>query len=119
MLLLIVTLPACADPEPTVYPPAPLSELLTSLPRPAQIECHHDPALDIGKIWLWSLPGSGVPDPDSGGSGHNGDQIGSVMNCESIQLIDSYWDPYTAEYWVKIESDEQIGWLAFEFIATE
>lgn len=118
-VLIAVALSACADPEPTMFPPAQLPEMLTSLPRPAQIECHHDPDLDIRKIWLWSLPGRGAPDPDSGGSGFIGDQIGLVRNCESIQLIDFYWDPYEAEYWVKIESDDQIGWLAFKFIATE
>jgi hypothetical protein len=116
MLIIATACSACADPEPTVYPPEPLPEVLASLPRQALVICRNDPVLDRGEVYLWSLPGRGVPDSDSGVSGYRGDDIGLVKPCETIQLNDSYWDPYKPEYRVKIEYNDLVGWMPFSLI---
>lgn len=119
MLVIAAVFSGCTSSDPTVYPPEPLPEVLTTLPRQAKVLCRNDPALDRGSVVLWSLPGNGAPDPDSGVSGPKGDMIGAIEPCEPIQITDFYWDPYEAEYWVKIENNDLAGWLLLRFVSTE
>lgn len=119
MLIVITAFSGCTSPEPTVYPPGPLPETLATLPQQAKVLCRNDPVLDRGSIWLWSLPGRGVPDSDSGVSGFRGDEIGGIEPCEPIQITESYWDPYGGEYWVKIENNELVGWMPLDLVSGE
>lgn len=119
MLAITAAFLGCKPPEPTVYPPEPLPEMLAALPRPARIECEYDPNLDRARINVWSLPGMGTPDSDSGVSGFRGEVIGTIGNCEPLRLTGSYWDPYEGTYWVEIERNELVGWLDSRFISTE
>lgn len=120
LLVMVVAFSSCASPKPTVYPPAPLPDILVSVPQQAKVRCFNDPAIDErGTVWLWSLPGRGLPDSDSGISGHRGNTLGEIEFCEPIQITDSYWDPYNAEYWAKIEVNDLVGWLPVDLIAVE
>lgn len=137
MMVIVAVFAGCASAEPTVYPPEPLPETLASLPRQAKIECRNDPVLDRRKVWIWSLPGTYLGDPDSGVSGYRGDEIALMENCQLLQITDFYWDAYKAEYWVKIENtdfywvpqegkywvkienNDLVGWLLLRFISTE
>lgn len=97
-----------------------MPDILAILPRQAKVRCFNDPALDErGSVWLWSLPGSGLPDSDSGVSGYRGDIIGKIEFCELIQITEAYWDPYGAEYWVKIENNNLVGWVSLDLISGE
>lgn len=118
--IIAATFSGCTSPksEATAHPAEPLPELLTSLPQQAIVKCKNDPALDRGSTWLWSLPGNNIPD-DSGVSGQRGDEIGKVGFCEPIQIIDFYWDPYGAEYWAKIETNDLAGWVPFHLVMAE
>lgn len=119
MLVIAVASSGCTSSKPAVHPPDPLPEILTTLPQQAEVLCRNDPVLDRGTIVLWSLPGNGTADPDSGVSGPRGDMIGGIEPCEPIQITESYWDPYGGEYWVKIENNGLEGWVPLDLISAE
>lgn len=128
MMVIVATFAGCASSESTVesavYTPEPLPEVLGSLPRRAKVLCLGDSPPDKGTVVLWSLPGRSLPDSDSGVSGFRGDDIAAVGHCEPIQITDFYWDPYGADYWVKIEYNDIehnpiIGWVRLELITVE
>jgi hypothetical protein len=122
MVVIVTALAGCASSEPTVelvYTPEPLPEILASLPRQAKVKCRNDPVLDNGSVYIWSLPGTYLADPDSGVSGQRGDEIGEIEFCEPIQITEFYWDPYEARYWVKLENGDLVGWVWLDLISPE
>jgi hypothetical protein len=138
MMVIAAAFSGCASPpEPTIYPPEPLPETLASLPRQAKIKCRNDPVLDRGEVYIWSLPGTYLADPDSGVYGERGDRIATMESCQLLQITDFYWDAYKAEYWVKIENigfyrapqegqywekietNDLVGWLLLRLVSTE
>lgn len=121
LVLLVITTAflGCTPPEPAVYPPEPLPEVLASLPRRAKVLCLGNSPPDKGSVVLWSLPGRVAPDTDSGVSGYSGDELAWMGHCEPVQITGSYWDPYGAEYWVKIEYFDTVGWVLFDLISFE
>ena len=119
MMVLVAAFSGCISSEPTVYPPEPLPEMLVTLPRQAKVLCLGDSPPDKGAVVLWSLPGKATPDANSGVSGYRGDQLTSMEHCEPIQLTQYYWDPYGADYWVKIEYNEIVGWVRLDLVSVE
>lgn len=119
IIVIFAVFSGCTSSEPTVYAPEPLPERLAVLPRQAEVTCQNDPILDRGAVRLWSLPGRSLPDSDSGVSGFRGDEVGSIEPCEQIQITESYWDPYGAKYWVKIENNDLTGWVPLDLISVE
>lgn len=105
-------------PTPAPVPSAP--DIFSMLPHQAKIQCFGDPSLDeLGRVYIFSIPGRRQPDPDSGASGYNGREIGLLENCESVSIIDYSWDPWDAEFWVKISNDELDGWLKLNLLTVD
>jgi hypothetical protein len=65
---------------------------------------------------VWELPASWPPDPDSGGPGLKGDELGTLYRCTDFTITKVAWSIYDLEYYVYVEASDVKGWVALHLI---
>ena len=89
---------------------------IASLPRDAWVTCRdHSP----GSYNLWELPGVRPSDPNSAFMGARGADVGEVMPCTQVSILQRSWSTVDGYWWVLVKQDDQEGWLALQHLQIE
>ncbi len=110
---------ACAAPV-TLSPPTPVPpKSFENLPKHAVVDCNVDSRYLGMPINLWNHEAR-IPLDPSDSNPDRGGNVGSVMFCEEIVVLDFAWSPYYEEFWFLIETPEGTqGWITGEYIVLQ